>query len=125
MEPKVCLNDKEAETQIAEYMEKQNRPYSVQNIIDNFGGRLKKTQTQRIMDELSSSQILTCKEYGKQKVYLVNQELFNETTNDELRILDEQVKVRKDEYDILQTELKALQAKLKEVSVGMTNEEYH
>lgn len=41
------------------------------------------------MDELTASQILTCKEYGKSKVYLVNQELFNETTNEELRLLDE------------------------------------
>jgi hypothetical protein len=41
------------------------------------------------MDELSSEQILTCKEYGKAKIYLVNQDLFPETSPDELLELDE------------------------------------
>jgi TBPIP/Hop2 winged helix domain len=41
------------------------------------------------MDELTANNILSCKEYGKAKVYLVNQDLFQTTTNEELAELDE------------------------------------
>ena len=59
------------------------------------------------MDELTANNILSCKEYGKAKVYLVNQDLFQTTTNEELAELDEQIKAHKDEYDELATELKS------------------
>jgi len=70
-EKKMMIDD-EARTAIAEYMEKQNRPYSVQNVIDNLHGRIKKVQAQKILDELSDDKILVCKEYGKAKIYLIN-----------------------------------------------------
>ena len=60
------------------------------------------------MDDLAANQILTCKEYGKAKIYLINQDLFQTTTPDELLLLDEQIKLRKDEYETLATELKTL-----------------
>jgi hypothetical protein len=60
------------------------------------------------MDELTANNILTCKEYGKAKIYLVNQDLFQATTNEELAELDEQIKTKKDEYDVLRTELKQM-----------------
>jgi hypothetical protein len=36
------MKDKEAKDAIAEFMEKWNRPYSVQNILDHFQQRIKK-----------------------------------------------------------------------------------
>ena len=45
----------------------------------------------KIMDQLTENQILTCKEYGKAKVYLINQDLFPETNNEQLKMLDEQI----------------------------------
>lgn len=63
-------------------MEHQNRPYSVQNLLDSFQHQLKRTQCMKIMDQLTENQILTCKEYGKAKVYLINQDLFPETNNE-------------------------------------------
>jgi TBPIP/Hop2 winged helix domain len=75
------------------------------------------------MDELTTEQILTCKEYGKAKIYLVNQDLFPETSPDELLQLDEQIKERKDEFDGLATSLKQLNSSLKEANGGMTNTE--
>ena len=75
------------------------------------------------MDELTTEQILTCKEYGKAKIYLVNQDLFPETSPEELTELDDQIKERKDTYDGLATNLKSLQSKLKEANGGMTNNE--
>jgi len=37
------MSEKEAKAAIKEYMIKQNRPYSLQNVIDNMHGRVKKT----------------------------------------------------------------------------------
>lgn len=50
------------------------------------------------MEELTEAKILTCKEYGKAKIYLINQDLFDTASEDQLTILDEQIKVRKDEF---------------------------
>lgn len=74
------------------------------------------------MDILTESSILTCKEYGKAKVYLINQDLFPVTSNEQLTLLDEQAGVRKVEFDGLASGLKELQAKLKAASLGETNE---
>ena len=82
IEEKEPFTDAEAETTIAEWMEKHNRPYSVQNLLDNFQHQLKRTQCMKVCDLLVESSILTCKEYGKAKVYLINQDLFPETSQD-------------------------------------------
>jgi len=104
-------------------MEKNNRPYSVQNLLDNFQYQLKRTQCMKIMDLLVESSILTCKDYGKAKVYLINQDLFPETSQDQLTLLDDQIGVRKTEFEELSTKLKALKDKLKEVTdIGPTNQ---
>lgn len=36
------MTDKEAKKAIGDYMVKQNRPYSLQNVLDNMHGRVKK-----------------------------------------------------------------------------------
>jgi 26S proteasome regulatory subunit (ATPase 3-interacting protein) len=35
-------------------------------------GRVKKTQGQKVLDDLTSEKVLICKEYGKAKIYLAN-----------------------------------------------------
>jgi hypothetical protein len=45
----------------------------------------------RILDSLTEAQILTCKEYGKAKIYLINQDCFPETNQEQLTLLDEQI----------------------------------
>ena len=72
---------------------------------------------------MTENQILSCKEYGKAKVYLINQDLFPETSQEQLNMLDEQIQVRKVEHDGLADTLKKSQAKLKEVlAIGETND---
>jgi transcriptional regulator CtsR len=66
------MTDKEARAAIREYMIKQNRPYSLQNVLDNMHGRVKKGPCQKILDDLTDEKVLTCKEYGKAKIYLAN-----------------------------------------------------
>lgn len=75
------------------------------------------------MDLLTESSILTCKEYGKAKVYLINQDMFPETSKEQLAMLDEQIQVRKEEYDALVIAQKAVEAEKKKASSGLTNEQ--
>lgn len=100
-EVKVPFTQEEAETHIAEFMEKNNRPYGVQDILNQFQGRLKKPLCVKVMDELAEAKILTLKEYGKAKIFLINQDLFDTATEEQLTVLDEQIKVRKDELNAL------------------------
>lgn len=37
---KVMMNEKEAKIAVADYMQSQNRPYSLQNVMDNLHGRI-------------------------------------------------------------------------------------
>lgn len=39
---KVLFTNEEAENVVAEFMEKNNRPYSVQDVLNMYQGRLKK-----------------------------------------------------------------------------------
>lgn len=104
-------------------MEKNNRPYSVQDILNNFQGRLKKPLCQKVMEELTEAKIFACKEYGKARIYLINQDLFDTASEEQLTILDEQIKVRKDELYELQDNSKKLTTKVKEAQIGDTNDQ--
>ena len=116
------MNDTQALKKITEFMEKENRPYSCQNMIDNLQGKVRMPQTKSICDKLVSKDILTCKEYGKAKIYVINQKLFPETTNEQLSELDDQIKLRKDELAELLKTLEVDKLTLKKVCREMTNE---
>ena len=64
-------------------------------------GRVKKVQGQKILDDLTTEQVLTCKEYGKCKIYLANQDNFPTVSKEELSKLDAIVKEKKDALAVL------------------------
>ena len=64
------------EQKIKEYMKDQNRPYNLQTLIDNLHGVVGKTMAQKIVDKLAENGTLTCKEFGKTKIYWNNQVCF-------------------------------------------------
>ena len=72
-------------------------------------GRVKKPSCQTILDQLTAEGILKCKEYGKAKIYLANQDNFQEVSNEELQKLDVVIKGKKDGLEKLKGELKDLQ----------------
>lgn len=59
-------------------------------------GRIHRTICQKVLDEITEEKTLTCKEYGKAKLYIANQDNFPTTSTDELTKLDDQIKVHKD-----------------------------
>ena len=69
----------EAKDAIQAYMRSQNRPYSIQNVMDNMHGRVPRKICQDVLDALTAEKHITEKEYGKAKIYLANQDDFPET----------------------------------------------
>jgi hypothetical protein len=53
-------------------MIRQNRPYSIQNIMDNLRGAIPKKICETVLDTLCEEKVLQLKEYGKAKIYLAN-----------------------------------------------------
>lgn len=49
------------------------------------------------------------KQYGKQKVYFVDQSLFPEVTDSELKTMDKQIAERQVEFQLLQKECQVLE----------------
>jgi 26S proteasome regulatory subunit, ATPase 3, interacting protein len=58
-------------------------------------GRVAKTIAVKVLDDLTDKKILVCKEYGKAKLYLANQDNFPTTSNEEITKLDEKIKGHK------------------------------
>jgi len=105
---KKMMTDKEAKVAIKEHMIKQKRPYSLQNVLDNMHGLVKRATAQKVLDDLSDDKTLTCKEFGKIKVYLANQDNFPTVSTEELAKIDEKIKVLKDDLSAKQAKLKDL-----------------
>lgn len=74
-----------------------------------------------MLDQLADKGHLTCKEYGKAKIYLYNQDNFKETSTEQLNELDAQIKVEKDNLDAQKALEKTLKSKLHSVTSSMTN----
>ena len=88
---KKMMNEKEAYQAVLVYMEQQNRPYSIQNIMDNMHGRIPKKICENVLQKLTDQAHLVCKEFGKAKVYLANQNKFAETNPKQLEELDQTI----------------------------------
>ena len=87
-------------------MIRQNRPYSIQNIMDNLRGAIPKKICETVLDTLCEEKVLQLKEYGKAKIYLANQENFPTSNPEQLATIDNQIKLNKEKIETLQTKLK-------------------
>lgn len=104
-------------------MKKQNRPYSLINIFDNLHGKIKKPQVQRILDSLTDAGELQMKEFGKAKIYLLNQKSIPDVNQSELDQLTKEVQELRTAHRELTDEIKSLTAELKELQNAPTEEQ--
>ncbi|OMJ76194.1 hypothetical protein SteCoe_24489 [Stentor coeruleus] len=111
------------EAVLFEFLLHQNRPYSLINIYDNLRGAIKKPQLQKTLDKLVEKKKVLVKEYGKVKIFLVNQMLIPELSEIELEELDTQISELNNEVEIGGNEVKDLQDRLKELKNGLSMEE--
>ena len=68
--------DDPSNREIYEYLERQNRPYNLLNIYDNLHGTIKKPALEKILEELVEDAKLVAKDFGKNRVYMLNQTMF-------------------------------------------------
>ncbi|KAG0698659.1 Homologous-pairing protein 2 [Chionoecetes opilio] len=73
---------------VKKYVEQQNRPYSVNDIFLNLHKEVGKTAVQKALDQLTAEGTVREKAYGKQKVYVYNQELFPPLDETQLKEMD-------------------------------------
>ncbi|KAJ1609365.1 putative coiled coil protein [Cryptosporidium canis] len=104
---------------IFSYMKEQNRPYSVQNVVDNLHNVYSKRQVTDEMDRLAAEGKFICKEYGKQKVYLVDQSDCKELNKEEMEALDKMISASESELNDLETKLKQLKQETRHISVPL------
>ena len=69
----------------------KNRPYNVQNMVDNLHGKVKKASCQRVLDSMVADKKVCCKEFGKAKIYYADQSQFPATSKEELEEMDREV----------------------------------
>ena len=104
-------------------MKKQNRPYSLINIFDNLHGKIKKPQVQRILDSLTDAGELQMKEFGKAKIYLLNQKSIPDVNQAELDKISKEVQDLRTAHRELTEDVKSLTAELKDIQNQLTDEQ--
>ncbi|EUD64426.1 hypothetical protein C922_05201 [Plasmodium inui San Antonio 1] len=102
---KITLSEEETKEKIYKYMKQTNRPYSVINVYDNLHGTISKNVVQKLMDELSTEKKLQCKEYGKAKVYLVNQREFKSLNMQEMGKLKKDIELIREQTEVAKNDL--------------------
>lgn len=63
---------------VLDFLVKQNRPMSANDILGNFTGELTKGNVDKALESLASNQSIIEKLYGKQKVFMALQVIFEE-----------------------------------------------
>ncbi|KAL4483257.1 hypothetical protein ABPG74_019283 [Tetrahymena malaccensis] len=106
---------------VLEYMKKANRPYSLINICDNLHGKIKKTALQKMLDGLVSKNKLTCKEFGKAKIYLMNQDLLPQVDKSELEQMQNDLNEKRVYLREIGEEIKELTKKIATYNKQLTN----
>jgi 26S proteasome regulatory subunit (ATPase 3-interacting protein) len=91
------------ERTILAYVNHQNRPLSVSNIVDRLASEgLGTTQAKKSLEILEQSEAVSTKEYGKSKYYLAKQDQFEVLSENELRSADNRISTKKAELQELQ-----------------------
>ncbi|KAK4535455.1 hypothetical protein CDCA_CDCA05G1480 [Cyanidium caldarium] len=107
------------------FLAEQNRPFSAQNVTDGLASRsgLKKTAVERALAELVAGSYVSCKEYGKSKVYLTLQSNIELPTPAEMEQLEAELARQTEQLDELQEACAALQAEHQRLNAAPRTEE--
>lgn len=108
---------------VKQFLHSANRPYSCNDIANNFQNKHNKAAITKALDELVTDKEVIEKINGKQKIFFITQDnfQFNEETLKQLNSLIEQ---NNKILDDLKKELAEKQKKLKFINSRMTTQEY-
>jgi len=98
---------------VLDFLVKQNRPFSANDILNNFNGQLTKTNVTNALEQLYSSKKIEEKLYGKQKVFMALQNVNIVSLKQDLRDLEEKKMMAKGELGRLQFDNNRIERELK------------
>jgi hypothetical protein len=84
------LSETDAKTVLLNYINDQNRPYSVIQLHDNLHGSIPRTRLQQLLDRFVADDTIKCKVFGKSQIYFAVQG-DEPLPQDELDTMDEQI----------------------------------
>jgi len=116
-------SEEEASEAVLAYLTKQNRPYSAVDIFSNLHKEFGKTAVQRSLEKLASKGIITEKINGKQKVYAPKQDQFADYDENEVKKIDEKIRLSQEKLKHLQETLKSQESELRNVNSTLTTED--
>ncbi|PKC74560.1 putative hop2 protein [Rhizophagus irregularis] len=108
---------------IVDYLRKTNRPYSATDVSNNLHGAITKTVAQKVLNALAIKSEVRQKVYGKQSVYVINQEQFESPSQEELNDMDSKIEELKKEVDKYKEKNRQLTSELATLNNSLTNEQ--
>ncbi|KAF9154606.1 PSMC3 interacting protein [Linnemannia schmuckeri] len=121
-EKKTSVSSK-PERLVLDYMSKQNRPYSVTDIVSNLHAAVTKTECQRAVNSLVEKELLTSKTFGKQTIYVVRQDTIETVNPDELASIDKRLAQLRENIAEQKSRQKQLSTELASLNSALTTEE--
>ncbi|KAG4304786.1 hypothetical protein PORY_001839 [Pneumocystis oryctolagi] len=120
---------KDDEALVLEYLKKTNRPYSasmncgVSDICLNLHNAVTKNALAKVLTTLCERGDVRCKTYGKQSVYVIDQDQFENPSPEELAIMDAKIEELRQEITSLQDSNKQMKQTLQSLTAQKTTVE--
>ena len=94
------------------YLKRENRPFNVNQLHDNFHKRMPKSVLEKALATLSEGNGVRCKEYGKSKIYFADQSTIACGSEKEIKELNVDIEKLKRQYYTVSQELAELKSEL-------------
>ncbi|KAF9373201.1 hypothetical protein CPB97_000723 [Podila verticillata] len=108
---------------VLDYLIKQNRPYSITDIVSNLHNEVSKTDCQKVVNSLVENDLVTSKLYGKQSIYVVRQDTIDTASPEQLAAVDREIAELQNKIGDRKTHNKQLSSELNLLSSAMTTEQ--
>ncbi|KAL1922338.1 uncharacterized protein VTP21DRAFT_9877 [Calcarisporiella thermophila] len=121
--PATAAKGDDAENTVLEYLRKQNRPYSATDVFNNLHGAVAKTAIQKILNALNEKGEVSSKTYGKQTVYVISQDQFENPSQEDFDRMDGEIEELKKQIAEVKDQNKQLQSTLSGLNSSLTNDQ--
>ena len=109
---------------IKKYLDTNNRPWSVSNIVDGTAAYgVTTTVAKRALEELATNQLVDYKVYGKQTFYLSKQSQYETPSPDEVKSQDSEIARKREELQGLQRQRQTLQRQASAAESELSDED--
>ncbi|XP_046548943.1 homologous-pairing protein 2 homolog [Haliotis rubra] len=115
--------DAAASKAVADYLNRQNRPYSVTDLLNNMGKEYGKTAITKACESLAADGKIREKAYGKQKVYVADQSNFPDVDDAELKSMDAKIVELTESVQQVQDRVRKLESELKTLNNAMSTDD--